>query len=518
MPSSDPKPCLRYDRYKWRRDDTHPGRYKRQTYGGEIFADAHNSGRQGEMTLFIGVYATLSARLTSQELHRVLRRAWISLRWDVPTIAAQTMHDENAWISYDVAETRHEVEKWAEHTVLLREDVANLDELRYEVGQGIMPPDDLVPQTYLYLAPSSPTTFGVLMHTSHIPFDGSSLKILISRLFEHLAKYISDSHYEEIQNAKMRWGHEHSNLLPATVDILRKGEPAQVDEDGRTIVNAIAEEPLDGPAYTETLAKIMRDLARYAPKKHTFKTFIEPPYDPLTMEPKTRRATHTFTLEESNKIILTARAENLTVNHLLHAAMCLLPILDNPPDEKSEAFVFILGVVDCRHRLERVYQGADSYPGYCIGSSPIAIPVSIATSLPSSTGMSDKVLAIARVVRKQYKEQTSLPALLGVCSKFIETLLSFPKTPPFRGPVFVGDGRGNKYLRESYPETDHVKVIEITDFFIGMNKSQPGPAFRATEWKGRIMLSADYNEVAVERSVVERWVKMWAEFVLSVTE
>lgn len=37
--------------------------------------------------------------------------------------------------------------------------------------------------------------------------------------------------------------------------------------------------------------------------------------------------------------------------------------------------------------------------------------------------------------------------------------------------------------------------------------------FRATEWNGRIMLSADYNELAVEPSVVNGWMEKWAELI-----
>lgn len=39
--------------------------------------------------------------------------------------------------------------------------------------------------------------------------------------------------------------------------------------------------------------------------------------------------------------------------------------------------------------------------------------------------------------------------------------------------------------------------------------------FRATEWNGRIMLSADYNELAVEPSVVNEWMEKWAELILA---
>ncbi|TDL17774.1 hypothetical protein BD410DRAFT_536108 [Rickenella mellea] len=512
--------------YKWRRDEMHIGgmRYKRQLVAAEVVSDVYNATKHGELTLFLGVYATLSSPLAHHELLAQLRRAWIALRWDVPTIAAQTLHDgknipkPKTWMTYDVAQSHDEVKKWAEETVTLREDTTDLDQLRYAVGQGPMPPADLVPQSFLYLAPSSSTTFGVLMHVSHIPFDGSGLKILMSKLFEHLAMYISDPHYAPLQSAKMRWGREYENLLPASVDILKKHEPAQFDVRGEVLVPATPEEPQSGPAYDETRTTIMNEAAKYAPHVHPFKTYIEPPYNLLTTKPISRRASHKFTIEESNKIISTVRAKQMTVNQLLLGAVCLLPIIDNPPadDPNSQAVVFIHGIVDCRHRLEKAYRRTDGYPGLCLGTSPIVVPVSILTSMHSSS-MAEKVLALASVAREQYKAQAALPALLGVSAEIMEMLATNPNMPPWIGPMFLGDGRGSKYLRETYPAHGPAQVVDITDFFISVNKTEPGPPFRATEWKGRIMLSVDYNELAVEPTVVESWMKLWAELVLSVT-
>ncbi|TDL17776.1 hypothetical protein BD410DRAFT_882674 [Rickenella mellea] len=509
--------------YKWHRDEMHLGsmRYKRQIVAGEVFSDVCNATKHGQMTIFLGVYATLSSPLTDHELLAQLRRAWIALRWDVPTIAAQTLHDGNnvakpkTWMTYDIAQSHTDVDKWAEETVILREDITDLDQLRYEVGQGPMPRADLVPQSFLYLAASTSTTFGVLMRVSHIPFDGASVKILMSKLFDHLAMYISDPHYASQQSAKMRWSREHENLLPATVDILRRHKPAEMDGRGKVLIPATHEEPQSGPAYGETFTQIMNDMANYAP----------PPYNPVTTKPISRRASHKFTVEESNKDYIDrsckADDQKVTSGGPVLGAVSLLPIINNPPADgpNSQAVVFVHGIVDCRQCLEKAYRHIDGYPGLCVGTSLIVVPVSTATSMQSSSA-AEKVLALASVVREQYTAQATLPALLGVSAEIIEmmsTIVTNPNTPPWTGPMFVGDGRGSKYLRESYLEHGSAQVIKITEFFMSANQTEPGPAFRATEWKGRIMLSADFNELAVEPKVVEGWMKLWAELVLSVT-
>ncbi|TDL15051.1 hypothetical protein BD410DRAFT_139736 [Rickenella mellea] len=522
------KPPFDHERYKWRKDESHAGRYKRQPAGGELIQDVWNFLKHGDQNLFIGVYATLSTPLASQELLRELRRAWVALRWEVPTVAAQVAHDPKegglptTWMTYDVAQSAKDVEKWAEETIILREDVTDLDTLRYEIGQGIIPTGDLVPQTFLYLAPSSPTTFGVLLHTSHVPFDGAGIKVLMTKLFEHLALYISDPHHAEVQATTMRWGEEHANLLPVAGEILRKHEPAKLDEQGNVVVQELPAEPREGPAYEETLTTVMTGLATGGPKMHPFKSLIHPPFDPMSQKPKTRRAAHTFTVEESNKIVAATRlgpGEKFTVNHLLHGAVCLLPILDNPPPADSQAAVFFYGLVDSRQRLDASYRSPEGYAAYCLGMSPIVIPVSVASPPTSSTSTKDKILALTRAVREEYKAQAALPALLAIEAEQVDMMLTAPPPPPWCGPWYSADGRGSVYLRESYPKNHSGKsTIEITDFFVGLNKLDPGPFFRATEWKGRIRLSADYNELAVEPQVVDGWMKKWAELVLSVTE
>ena len=41
--------------------------------------------------------------------------------------------------------------------------------------------------------------------------------------------------------------------------------------------------------------------------------------------------------------------------------------------------------------------------------------------------------------------------------------------------------------------------------------------FRCTEWKGRIMLSVDYNEFAVEEKVMKGWLQQWVDLLLALT-
>lgn len=260
-----------YTRFQWREDETVPGRFKREIGGGELFEDVLNFNKQGEQNLFNGVYVQSSRSLEVSDLISLARKAWISLRWDVPTVAAQALHEARegspmpvAFLAYTLPSKSTDIEAWAKETLILQEGYSDLDLLRYEVVRDILPNKDLVPQTFLYVVPFSATSFGFLLHTSHVPFDGAGVKIVMTKYLEHLAKYISDPQYEVTETARFKWGTENNRLLPIASEALRKHEPAEFDASGNLIKSELPEEPREGPKFDETLNQVMADLARGA--------------------------------------------------------------------------------------------------------------------------------------------------------------------------------------------------------------------------------------------------------------
>ncbi|EJC99631.1 uncharacterized protein FOMMEDRAFT_93379 [Fomitiporia mediterranea MF3/22] len=497
-----------FSRYIWRQDDKVPGLYKREVGGGELIEDVWNFFKQGEQNLFLGVYLQVSQPLESSKFIDLARKAWTSLRWDVPTVASQILHEPRegspmpaALLAYALPTGSADVDAWAKETVILKEGYKDLDALRYDIGRGIIPDKDLVPHTYLYGVPFSSTSFGFLLHTSHVPFDGAGVKIITTKLLEHLSKYITDPQYAAAEASRFKWGTENNHLLPIASEILRKHEPAEVDAAGNVVKPEEPEEPREGPKYLETLNE-------------------NPPYDMTKDKPSNRRAGYTFSVEDSKKVIEACQkaADRLTVNHLAHGALSVLTVIDNPPAPGSPNVVFYYGLVDSRQRLAKEYRGASGYPGYCLGMSSIQVPVNLVDKYSGdvTNNLKAVIMDFAQFVKKEYKRQAAFPSLLAIENQQVEMMLSAPPPPPWCGPWFGGDGRGAIYLSPKYPQGSNNTVIEVTDFFVGLNKTDPGPFFRATEWNGRIMLSADYNEKAVEPEVVEGWMKKWAELMLAV--
>ncbi|KAF4611797.1 hypothetical protein D9613_003717 [Agrocybe pediades] len=533
-----------YNRFVWRVDKNVPGRHIREAGGGEAVEDIWKLTKHGEQNLFIGTYATSTVPLSPEALFAHVRNAWLSLRWELPTIAAKTAHDWHGagkpptiYIVYDEVKSDEDIEQWLEETTEIfptyGAENKTLDDLRYDVGQEPIPVNDYDWQTFLYLVPYSSTKFGLLLRTAHTTFDGAGVKILMTRLFKHLAAYIGDPvEYASSQKEKLRWGTgDEANALPLFITEILREEEAEVKDDRDNVLSeAKRAEPRDGPEYWATLGQVMEELVGGMPRQHPFKSFIEPRFDPTTSKPKTRRYEHRFTVEQSQAIHRAGLQhglgsspsnpnQKLTVNHLVHGALSLLPIYDNPLPADTDALVYYFGLVDARQRLGKDYRTSPlDYPGYCLGVSSLHIPAKLFHQYDAEKQKKELVFAFAKEVRREYVKQAAFPALLAIEPQQGELMMGGPAPPPWVGPAYAADGKGAVYLYPVYKAgKDEKTIIEIDDFFLGLNKCDPGPFFRCYEWKGRIILSVDYNEFAVSEETIKQWMGLWVDLLLSVT-
>ncbi|GJJ08091.1 hypothetical protein Clacol_002299 [Clathrus columnatus] len=460
--------------------------------------------KHGDQNLFLGLYIDISTSIpnTIEDFMTHLREAWKSLRLEVPIIALQVYHVPvknrpfpRPYMVYDVARSTSEVDRWAEDTVFLMEGYKDLDDLRYHIGQDPLPPTDFVPQTYVYALSKSSKSYGIPLTHLLTELESRSLAINCFTIFP------TTSVIPTIRNWRRRRcdGEKNPEILYLSCWMLFKVMNRLSKTRKETLLKKIPGEIREGPAYDKTLAEVMYGLGRCSAHSHPFQSIIRPMFDVKKQNPRTRRLYYTFTLEESARIKAAcaptrSMPEKLTVNHLLHGSISLLPILDNPPKEDSNAVVFFWGLVDARTRLNPKY--SRDYPGYCLAMSPIQLPVSLYDKF-SHEDRRTLVLEFAKAMRDE-----------------VDMLLQGPPPPPWCGPWYSGDGRDSIYLSPTH-EVDGRQILELTDFFIGLNKCEPGPFFRATEWNGRIMLSVDFNELAVETKIVQRWMDMWRDLLLA---
>jgi len=165
------------------------------------------------------------------------------------------------------------------------------------------------------------------------------------------------------------------------------------------------------------------------------------------------------------------------VNHLVHGALSLLPIYDNPPAKNTDALIYYFGLVDGRQRLRKDYRATPlEYPGYCLGVSSLHIPAKNFHKYDAQKQKKELVFDFAKEVRREYIKQSKLPALLAIEPQQGELMMHGPAPPPWAGPAYAADGKGAVYLYPEYKAGKDAKtIIDIDDFFVALNKCDPGP-------------------------------------------
>ncbi|KAL6304751.1 hypothetical protein BKA93DRAFT_261703 [Sparassis latifolia] len=483
-------PPFDFGRYVWRASPDDASYWKREAGGGEYIEDVFHNINHGEQFLFLALKATLSKPVPTTELVARARDAWSAVRFSTPIIAVHSEHDAagTSLITYRTAKDTTEVHDWAERTVRLVEGTPDLDELRFELGKKAIPETN-GDQTFLYIVARSDTSYDFVFYTSHVPFDGAGIKIVLTLVLTKLALYLSDP---ALAQEKFEWGTESKNLLPCISEVL-----------GPT-------EERSGETYTRCLSNMLGDLGSAMPRQYGFKARNIGPGP-------TRRIPFTFSAEESKKLLDAAKARGFTFNHVAHAAVTLVCALDNPPIASTSAdatFVFY-GLVDGRARLAAPYSGKLGYPGYALGMTAIQVPVSAAVPAASENNR-DVLLRLSGIVKDEYAKQRAYESLMAIACQEIDLMMSGMKASgappqPWMGPWYAGDGVGETYLQPEYSDAKGTNVIKIDDFFVSLNKTDPGPFFRSFSWGGKITVSADANIHAMPVGDVEGFVKKWVE-------
>jgi hypothetical protein len=237
---------MNYSRFDWKMPNSDdPSYYSREALGGEVFEDVCNRFGNGEQNLFLGAQVTFTTPISTLDLIARAREAWEGLRFDIPTIAANTEQDSNGdtFISYRIAKDSAAAREWSERTVRVHEGAKDLDEVRFVAGQ-IRIPDANGDQTFMRILPKSETSYGFLLHTHHTPFDGAAVQIISDEYLTRLCKLIANPALASTDT--LAWGTEHKNLALATPAILNSTEPSK------------------GPQYDQSLSGNLNGLALLA--------------------------------------------------------------------------------------------------------------------------------------------------------------------------------------------------------------------------------------------------------------
>lgn len=88
-----------------------------------------------------------------------------------------------------------------------------------------------------------------------------------------------------------------------------------------------------------------------------------------------------------------------------------------------------IGITDGRSRLRAPYSWKHGYPGYCIATSPIMVPVKLFVSNAGKT-QKEQVLAAAAAMKPKYEQQAAYPALLAMQPQQAEMSITEMKSNP----------------------------------------------------------------------------------------
>ncbi|KAF9262402.1 hypothetical protein L218DRAFT_945258 [Marasmius fiardii PR-910] len=516
---------INFSQYEWKEIPAKDGAVGRgrPCSGGEVSQDQWNRLFKGDQTLFFGTYVELSTPVTQSQLVQASRDAWISLRYNIPTVAASIYHEENRpFIAYYTA-TSAEIDKWANRTLTVTtQDTLDLDALRRELGQEKVP-SSTGDHTWMHLAVESGSSTGpnakagFLFHTHHGPFDGTALKVITNAYLKGLVKAVSG---EDVK-ASLQWGKEFDNLPPSAFTVLDPSEPLP-------IAPGSSEEPSFQHPFYGSLGMVLQTIGEAGKKPYGFR-----PRDADPGWPFCRREEIVFTEEESKKVLeslkrVTSEGNKFSVTHLTHAALAMATIFDHPP-KKEDAHLLLncFSLANCRNRLREPYSSRDGYAGYALGITQSSVPVALFVTQEGERPPLDKDLLakVLKDVRKSYEAEKNIPSRLAImapaCDIFaavVSGAVAAGMFPPNQCFSFSSDGIGEKHLDATFANSAGKNIVSITKFWTALNRTDPGPFFRVSSWKGIIDISADFNANLVSVEEVKGHVAKWKEFILLVSD
>ena len=181
-----------------------PGSFQRAIGENELFLKSigdsgHPIGREHWAINSIASF-TLTGSLLKEDLPSLFLEAWKALRFNHPSIAVQTVDDQN--FLYTIPDSTA-LDQWAAETFHIVEDKTADDLIPH------LKPNVYATLTYL------PKSNEILCHTSHWRTDGVGVVLLIEAYFDLIAKpALPEPH-------TLSWGQETSRLAPAIEDAAR---------------------------------------------------------------------------------------------------------------------------------------------------------------------------------------------------------------------------------------------------------------------------------------------------------
>ena len=492
------------DSFSWK--STRPGRWERYIDEAEQFYTSLAKSHEGTgrtffaMTGFISFSVPLekdvSRQITEKRVEAALQKAWARLRYDHPTIGAKVEYDLNEKKYKKVCETFSDtfsLKDWLDETFRVIPDaVSGLDWCNSD------PPVPEFPTLFLIKSPSDQDTSraDLVLRAHHDIIDGMGTLILFNNLFNHAALA-----YEQQSNYILpQFGNEYVNLSP----------PLRV---AASIPQTLQ------PEHAKHMDEI---LAFNSSLKENVEIASMPFRKDKAVPGKHQRVEIGLSADTTAQLLDACRNAGLSITHAYHTAIAL-SVRDAQERRENErkARYINYSLINERSHCNSPY-GTPGHPAsvyHSVSGRCLAIDLNIPAlsnadgSVRSSDTDKKEFMEVAQSVRKFYLEIRDDPEhIYFVPSYWAMSTMPYPypedgNTPPIparneTSSVSISSmGVQDSIIRHSHGpfELDHPWV---TGEELGT-----GLGVFLGSWKGRLSLSAAYNDAWHDKDEVLEFLK-----------
>ncbi|KAL4812734.1 hypothetical protein BDW67DRAFT_178499 [Aspergillus spinulosporus] len=472
------------DHFEWKL--TQPGRWERDIDEVEEFYASLAKAFEGTgrvffaMTGFISFSVPVQPGTPLQEVENraeeALKSAWIRLRYDHPTIASRVQYDTAGRRYKKIYETLTDVasqRQWADETFqVVSERMSGLEWCNAE------PPVPALPTLFLIRAPATDDQVfraDLVLRAHHDIIDGMGTLLLFHNLFTLAAEA-----YGQVSYKLPQFGNEWLNLSPP----LRKA----------------AEIPATlSPEHQGHL----REILEYNSALKTGVEIASPPFQRhIALPGKHQRVAVTLPESKTARLLAKCRALGLSVTHAYHASIALAvgTLQDRRETERTLRYISYC-LINERHHCRDPYS-TSAHPAsvyHSVSGKGLAIDLTVPPlASPSITPMTEDIfLPVAEHVRDYYLEiRNNEEHIKLVPAYWAMSILPYPESEPPAIPPrnetpsasISSMGVLDKVIQHQYGS------ISVDDPWVTGEELGTGLGLFLGTWKGRLTLSAAYNE------------------------
>ena len=427
--------------------ETAPGRFERPFDSIELFfltlARATAPIKREHWSL--NIVAQFRAQLAHDEVLRRLKNAWITMRYDHPEIACKAEGDMKV---YEVPDALA-LDAWLQETFVVAADTAKVEDVI-----ASFQPQSLASIHFF------PHSWEILIHTSHWRTDGNGSISLLNNFFKAVGK-----------SRSVEFGHEGKNLSPG------RDEAASFTTAG---VGG------DESQFTQTATELISTYTDNMP------SIGLPDNLEAVMPLGTRRVEQQFDAKTTSKIVSACKEIDLSVTMAFHAAM--IQATQQLTSKKTSANKYTSFVIfSLRPGMPSPFNDSAAYATsvYIIGLPLVISPSTFRQNIVQ--------------LRDFYKQplppsaESNLAPIVIPYSRGMTELAKKPPNPDVPAstePTLSSLGVVDRWLESVHGD------VEITGFAVGVEMDTRQIVCHLLTWRGKMVLSACYNEAFYEAQFV----------------